>query len=545
VSTASLVTVLQAAAATYLHSLVSVAVGKGISVLPGQPGSLKPLRFSSLQLHTIGTKALGLFGMLFPEKPTGNSQQKTTSALTGAHEICISLSPETFHRLEFCPALVSKFKVSDVAGLPGPCGGASGVEVEGVTITSISDSFGDGHVNVDGSLEKDGFCYHAEGTFHGEITFTATGTTLVPNLWLAEPDVDVDVPWYCGPVQFVYEVFGFLQKLINEAIFQAIAEGIADSAIESITEKGLQAQKIGATSNAEFDAVAVTPEGLTLNGNLTVVLPFPQQAGIALTGSVTTSNAEVIGTGTHLAIAGFCPPEEFPYTEYAQTQTGAYQVVPTLLGLPIKTFWSIIPGDGSSPIPLNEPGIPTEGDLMIPNQTVEYPFPSANGSIVTGVEMHLHTATSDDAIQLANVPDEGNYMFTLRVRVQDSRGKIFQEETYVQFEGDAVVMGGGYDQYVSSCERQFEQWMNHHLSAADFVAPWVPVDFPAPDTIAAYVRKLWNVGSQQALAALAEAKLAHGRSLQRGLLSGRALSASEALATRVGTTRPAETEPNE
>jgi hypothetical protein len=528
----SLSSALQTAAGLYVKTVPATAIAKGYKVVPGVPGSLNPLRFASLEAHTIGTKAVGLFGMLFPEKPTGDSTQKTTTALTGAHEVCVSMSPEVFHRLEFCPALVAKFNVPNAAALPPPCGGSSGIDVEGVTMTSIADSFDNGHVNVDGSVEKDGFCYHAEGPFHGEITFTASGTTLTPNLWLAQPDIDVDIPIYCAPVQLVFEIFGYLQQLINGAIIQGIAGGIAESAIDSITEKGLASQQIGGISSAEFDAVTVTPEGLTLNGMLTVFLPFPAQAGFDLTGSVTTSNAEVLSTGTHLAVAGFCPPAEFPYTEYAQTQTASFQVVPHLIGLPLKILWSIIPGDGSAAIPLNEPSVPTEGDLTIPNQTVGYPFPSANGSIVGGVDIHIHTSTSGLGIQLTNVPEEGNYTFTLKATVEDSRGKLFTKQTYVQFVGDAVVIGGGYDQYVTSCEGQFAEWMDKHASAADFVAPWVPVDRPAPEVLAAYIRAVWNVGSRESLNALAEAKLAHGTSYRQALASGASLPADALLRTR-------------
>lgn len=527
----SLTTLLGTTAGAYLKSIPAIPVGKGLSVLPGKPGTLDPLRFESLEVHSVGTHALGLFGMLFPEKAKGNSKQKTGTALTTGHDVCVSISQDAFHRLEFCPALVKKFNVSDASALPPPCGSADGLDAEGATITSIGDSFGDGHVNIDGSIEKSTFCYDAHGTFHGEITFTATGTTLVPSLWLDDPDIDVDVEWYCGPTQFVYEVFGFLQKIIAGAIIQSVAGGIAQSAIDGITESGLAPAKIGTITGVSFDTAAVTPEALTLNGTATVALPLAEEAAVALNGSVTTSAAVEIGSGTRVVVVGFCPPTEFPYTEFAQTQTASYEVVPTLLALPLRILWSIIPGDGSAPIPLNDPDVPTSGEVAIPNQSVEYPFPSANGSIVTGVTLHIDSSATGLAIQLTNQPAEGNFMFTLRAQVEDSRSKLLVAETYVQFEGDTVAMGGGYSEFVSYCERKFGEWLNKHNQAADVIEPWVPVDFPAPETLAPYVRMLLNARSPQAATALAEAKFAHGKSFQRAITLPKTIDPTQPLHT--------------
>jgi hypothetical protein len=512
-----IVAALAAAATAYVKAIKAIPVGAAISVVPGKPGSLNPPRFETVEVHSIGTQALGLFGMLFPEKPTGNSLQKTGSALTAGHDVCISISEDAFHRLEFCPALVERFNVPDSSALPPTCGSAAGIDVENVTITSIGDSFGDGHVNIDGSLTKSGFCYDADGTFHGELTFTANGSTLIPSLALDDPDISVHIPWYCAPVQFVYEIFGYLQQIINGAIIQAVAGGLAQSAIDTITQAGLPSQQLGSISAAAFDEVAVTDEALTLNGSAVVTLPFPEEAGVALSGSVTTSNAVAISSGTRVAVVGFCPPREFPYTEYAQTQAANYELVPTLLGLPLRILWSIIPGDGSAAIPLNDPDVPSQGNVAIPSQTVEYPFPSPNGSIVAGVDIHVGYSTSGLGIQLANHPDEGNYAFTLKASVEDSRGKLLDTQTYVQFQGDAVVMGGGYNEFVSDCQRRFGDWLSKHSQAAEVTLPWVPVDFPAPDTLAAYVRMLWNTGTREAMAALGEAKLAHGSSFLRAI----------------------------
>jgi hypothetical protein len=85
-------------------------------VVPGANGSFMPsLVFERLEVHCIpnanrSKQALGLFGILLAaNNAQGNHNNKTTTAITAANDgICISISPQVFHTLIFCPGLASE-----------------------------------------------------------------------------------------------------------------------------------------------------------------------------------------------------------------------------------------------------------------------------------------------------------------------------------------------------------------------------------------------------------------------------------------------------
>jgi len=87
----------------------------GFSVVSGKDGSLSPLQFEKLEVHNISNQALGLFGvLLLANDGKGNAAQKTTTAITGGHDLSLSLSPQAFHTLVFCPGLVTALNKNNV-----------------------------------------------------------------------------------------------------------------------------------------------------------------------------------------------------------------------------------------------------------------------------------------------------------------------------------------------------------------------------------------------------------------------------------------------
>ena len=72
-----------------------------------------------MQPHTIAGKSLGIFGILLSANSgKGNHAQKTNSALTAGEDACISISPEVFHSLIFCPGLATKLTAASTQSLP-------------------------------------------------------------------------------------------------------------------------------------------------------------------------------------------------------------------------------------------------------------------------------------------------------------------------------------------------------------------------------------------------------------------------------------------
>ena len=135
-----------------------------------------------------------------------------------------------------------------------------------LNITSIIYSFASDHIDINGTFEKSGGCYEASGSFHGTIKFSISGKTITPIVTMDEPDIDVDLDWYCWFVP----LFGGPQMLI----FDVILHKIADDIVVDISTKMLDALSagfksigVGSDMGASFDEVQITPEGLTLNGS--------------------------------------------------------------------------------------------------------------------------------------------------------------------------------------------------------------------------------------------------------------------------------------
>lgn len=266
ITAGQLKTFLEGEITTAITQLGTPFLGNGFVVTPGADGSLNPLVYTTLTRHLVSAsptnQAVCLLGnVLLPNAGNGNVQLKTAPAITPGNNTCVSIAPEAFHVLTFCPAMVTELSASSAGALPLTCGSAAGFQTEGVTLTSIADHFTAGHINVDGTFMKSGFCYDATGTFHGEITFSSSGATLTPNLSMGPPDVDVSVPWYCGPAGGV--AIG-VTSLISTAIGNAVAQGIADSyaqdAVDRILGDPLSAQNVGIAGIA-FNAAAVSSEG--------------------------------------------------------------------------------------------------------------------------------------------------------------------------------------------------------------------------------------------------------------------------------------------
>lgn len=523
ISPAQFTSLAQSALSTLVLQQGIVPLGKGFKVVTGSTGALSPLQYERLELHCIvgspTSQALGLFGILLVSHHShGNAALKTAPALTAAHDVAVSISPDAFHSLVFCPAMASSLGAS-VSGLPKSCANAGELETQGVSLTKIADSFTSGHVDIDGEFAKSGFCYDASGTFHGELTFTVSGTTLTPSLALDQPEVDVSIPWYCGPASgFAIGVTALVGAAVVNAIAQGIADDYAEGAVDSVLGKSVPSQSISGITGVSFDQAAATSEGLTLNGLASIPMPPGTAKGLTLTGSVTTSDQSQVSSGNYTAILPLCPPKVFPYTEYAQLQTASYQAVPRLLGLPITLDWWILAGDGVTKVSLTG----AAGTIPFPSQTF-FALPLPAGNYVNDAMVHLTYAKSGSMLSLTNVPSEGTFTFALYAKATDPVGNVAEilvPGTSVMFEGNIVTIGGGYQDYAAQCMATFGKLMHRFRPHADLTfTPWVPVNYPSPDTLISYIRTIVASGDIRADEALAHAKLAHGSSFYRALFS--------------------------
>lgn len=137
-------------------------------------------------------------------------------------------------------------------------------EDEDVYLKSISLKLVDGYIQFDASVKKDGTCYEAKGDVSAKIKFVIEEGKLVVKAEIGDPDIDVDIPWYCylaGAVLGIITgglfgivgavVGGILIPLITwileeivESTFDDIADNIRDSINDNLPQVDIEAYGI-------------------------------------------------------------------------------------------------------------------------------------------------------------------------------------------------------------------------------------------------------------------------------------------------------------
>ena len=518
----------------YVQSIPAPSIPLAFHVVAGTDGSLSPsLQFEKLEVHCIpnanrNKQALGIFGILLAANHShGNHNQKTATAITAASDgVCISIAPGAFHSLVFCPAIAKSLGTS-VSHLPASCGPANSFNTQGVTVHNISDSFANGHIDINGSVSKSGTCYDASGTFHGTLTLSVSGSTLTPNLNMDQPNIDVSIPWYCWlAAAFVLGPIGLALAGVVDAVGGTIASALAGDALKNALGNGIPGVSVGGLSGASFSSAVITTEGLTLQGTVPMAVNHPfSMPMLDLSGSVITTNSQEISSGIfHTKI--WCMPEakDYPYAEYSQQQTGSYHLSGTLVSQPLTPHYTIQLGYSKIALTGNS------GTIALPNVNTHYPMPLATGGTALQQTVHIGYTISGTSIQLTNVPSEGDYYFYLYVTATDCKGHTLQDDVHnnletfvqVQFEGDHVNIGNGYAQDVQYCGnllRQMMEEISDKYKQYQDVPIWQQVNYPAPDGMIEYIRDLVASGLPQMDEILVASKIAHGNSFYRALFS--------------------------
>jgi hypothetical protein len=465
-----------------------------------------------------------LFGILINANDAmGDHTQIDASMVDGSHDVCVMFSPQVFDTFMFCPGVATALGVSPTSSLPTSCGTAGGVAVGGATLTSLTDAFGSGVITLGGSITKSGFCYTATGSFSATLTFSVIGGVITPSVSVGQPSVDIDIPWYCWlVVGVVLGVIGVIVVAIVDEVVEAVASSVAKSALAGALGK-LGGVPAGGFGGAVFDSIAISPEGLGLCGVIPVQLLAPATTSITVSGSVTTTHSTVLSSGTFHS--DDCPVGDFPYTEYGRQQTASYQLAATLVALPVTIVCSL--RSGTTSVPLTG----TSGQVTLPVDAL-FPMPLPGGTTVTEQARIAYTI-SGNLVELTNVPADGDYQVDLDITATDCSGFVVTRSVPIEFNGDVVVLGGGYYAKHRLCIRAFldkierERYIPHKIV-------WPPVDYPAPEEVREFIRAVLAIGTDEAEQIANSTRLAHGTSYHRAIWARKSLGASLA-ATHGGT----------
>jgi len=521
----------------YVQSVAAPTMPLAFSVVPGSDGLLTPsLQFERLEVHCIhntnrSLQALGIFGILLVANDgNGDYRQKTTTAIAAIHDgVCVSIAPGAFHTLVFCPAVAGSLGADDVAKLPGSCGQAHSFKTQGVNIKNIADSFADGHIDINGSVSKSGTCYDASGTFHGTLTLSIAGSTVTPNVVMDEPDIDVSIPWYCWlAAAVVLGPIGVVLAGVVDVVADSIASGFAGDAMKNALGGAIPGISIGALSDATFNSVAISTEGICMQGTALVVVSHQfVTPSLRLSGSVITTQKQEVASGTvHFRLWCMGQAKDYPYVEYSQHQRAVYQLIGTLVSQPLTPYFEITTNVGATRIPLAG----GSGTIELPNVSTHYPMPLATGGTGMQQNVNIGYSISGTNIQLTNVPSEGDYSFWLRATATDCNGNPVQDDSQqelatwiqVQFEGDHVDIGGDWADDVQKCAEALKNLLNkwrHGLYRYPTIPVFPPVDYPPPETLITYIRDVVALDVPQSDEILVASKITHGNSFYRAIFS--------------------------
>lgn len=113
------------------------------------------------------------------------------------------------------------------------------VDLTGLSITAGDD----GALHVQVKIAKSGFCYSATGTVGAKITIAVAGGQLVVQVQADDPNVDVDIPWYCWVAGAVIgallgallpSVIGVIIGAVLVPLIMYIAEEVIEGTINSV-----------------------------------------------------------------------------------------------------------------------------------------------------------------------------------------------------------------------------------------------------------------------------------------------------------------------
>ena len=514
----------------YIHKLGVIAFPLGFPVKAGVDGSLT--QFEKLEVHCIenqnpAKEALGFFGIILAANHNnGNHAQKTTTAITGTHDIALSISPEIFRKVLLCP-MMAKFLLpteysQDPTGtinkMPTACGTAGGVKTQGVTITKLTDSFASGHINLDVSCKKSGTCYDAKGSVHGELTLTANGSTIKPNITTQQPIIDVSIPWYCKLAAFAGIPFGLEITIILDSVMDSVLSDMADEIIKGMFKTGLPSFSTAKIPDVSFYDVKILQEGLILLGSMNINLPDPIKAGIKIMGSVQNLLSTKVDSGTVTS----CQYNTYTYKEYASLQKGTYSAVATLMGKPLDLKWSITAGSVSGfgvPKSISEPVSFSgqQGTIDLGEVETHTPFPLPAGTPVTK-NVKIDYKISGNTIKLFNRTEDNNYFFWLEVTAKDPMNNQAKYEIQGMFEGDEVEVDSGYYDDEAECLDILNQKLKElSLMYNDPIIDLLPRDHPDPDQLLGLVYQIIQTGDPAADDIISRLQLFHGHSFFRAM----------------------------
>jgi hypothetical protein len=386
-----------------------------LRVLPEAIDAVSQTRLPPLEIHNLANTSVTVRGQLTRRKNTRNNQ-KITSAIQPGHDLAVSISAAVFAQ--------------------GGNGWEDKWQSEEVVLPRIRQTFSDGSIDLNGTLESDGTTYTARGTFHSTVTLVARHSVVASHIVVDPPSIDVDVPHYLYEVTSVFGPLGL------------VVAGALTSAGRRFLER---LDSMIALTSGSFDYIAVSAEGISLSRVIKIKEVLADKATIEISGSIVTTGSRESLAGTY-GISKGCLRGAYPYKEYLQSQEGVFVAMPTCLSKPVTLQWALAWENGATfPLPFGMVLLTgSSGVVTLSGMECHFAAPLPQG---TNVRQSVHVGFSilSDSVKLTNVPEEGTYALTLIVRATDSMGNVAVAAKRVMFFGEVIRLGGNYRDRLWQC----------------------------------------------------------------------------------------------
>lgn len=188
---------------------------------------------------------------------------------------------------------------------------------EDVTLTRLVLSLQDGFIDVSARVEKDGFCYEASGDVGARLQLRVTEGRLLASVEIEDPDVDVDIPWYCwiagavvGAViggvllgvvgaivgAVLVPLITYIASEVIEGTIEEVAGRISDAINDALPELDVPAFSI----NILFDEVFIDDVVLRVRLDVESHAPVRTQGAVTLHNNrgIDLDSGKVLGPGT-------------------------------------------------------------------------------------------------------------------------------------------------------------------------------------------------------------------------------------------------------
>jgi|tagenome__1003787_1003787.scaffolds.fasta_scaffold20988132_3 hypothetical protein len=428
------------------------------------------LRFRSITVQNIDADTIGVFCVALLSTQATPSISRTEPGQAGTSGAVISLSPDAFQHLVFCPGVASsmvaafdpKTETPDQyvalieSKMPPVCGTAEYVPIKGsLKLVKIQATLENGYILLTGTavrgLAGDTYCFRADANFDTHILVSVANGKVSFVLNPDPPNFStvIDVSWYCFLLYFAaLLVVSPISAAITIALL-VLAEVLTDILAPLLVTDPLnlnQTEQVG-LANFTLHDIKVFPERLTLFGSVPI-LPPPDQAGRSVSLQITSeqpTNKIETGSGIfHFPGSKVCKAKDYTYTEYSDEDVIALSATAQLMGTDPQFTWKVegIPISGSSgtlqvtaPASIPQPGdLPghDSGHLGMQSATVDYQLTDSTTLVLSG-----HGAF--------------NFSINVAIECQSLTGFVVSENLFVIFENATIEMGDNYYSDMAAC----------------------------------------------------------------------------------------------